>query len=104
MRASSTFCCALLLTSLPWAVAPAADAPPATAGQYKHLGVASCATSVCHGKETEQTGRDVALNEYRIWLEQDRHSQAYRALDKPLARSMAAKLGIANASAAKVCL
>jgi hypothetical protein len=82
----------------------AADtAAPATT-PLKHLGVATCATSVCHGKIAPQTGRDVQLNEYRIWLQQDRHSQAYRALDKPLARSMAAKLGIPNASAAKVCL
>src|SRR5580698_10751116 len=104
MRAYTIPCCALLLAALPWTVAPAADAPPATAGQYKHLGVASCATSVCHGKETEQVGRDVALNEYRIWLEQDRHSQAYRTLDNARSRQIAANLGLPSATTAKVCL
>jgi hypothetical protein len=90
-----------------WIVQPAfaAETPAlATTTPLKHLGVATCATSVCHGKIAPQTGRDVQLNEYRIWLQQDRHSQAYRALDKPLAKSMAAKLGIANASTAKMCL
>ena len=31
-----------------------------------HLGVASCATGVCHGKLTEQEDSNVWLNEYRI--------------------------------------
>ena len=31
---------------------------------YKHLGVASCATSVCHGKLSPAPGKHVALNEY----------------------------------------
>ncbi|HWW20166.1 MAG TPA: multiheme c-type cytochrome [Steroidobacteraceae bacterium] len=104
MRAYSILCCALFFAVPPWTLARAADTPPATAGAYKHLGVASCATSVCHGKETEQTGRDVALNEYRIWLEQDRHSQAYRALDNARSRQIAANLGLPSATTAKLCL
>ena len=97
---------AVLLGVLPLAAAMAADTPPATAGSYKHLGVATCATSVCHGKQTEQTGKDaiVALNEYKVWLEQDRHSQAYRTLDAPRSRAIAANLGLPSASTAKICL
>ena len=106
-RLVSTLCRAVLL-ALTWGVvlagAAAADTPPATAGANKHLGVASCAASVCHGKLTAQTGRDVALNEYRIWLEQDRHSQAYRVLDNARSRSIAANLGLPSASTAKICL
>lgn len=74
------------------------------AREYKHLGVASCGYNNCHGHLTAQTGRDVALNEYRIWLLEDRHSQAYRALDAPAGRAIAAKLGLASASTAKICL
>jgi len=37
---------AIVLLSI-GSAAVAADAPPA---DYKHLGVASCASSVCHGK------------------------------------------------------
>jgi hypothetical protein len=83
----------------------AADTPPATAGTHRHLGVATCATSVCHGKQSEQTGKDadVGLNEYKIWLEQDRHSQAYRTLDGPRSRAIAANLGLPSAKT-KMCL
>jgi hypothetical protein len=104
MRPYWMLCGALLSGALPCARALAADTPAAGAGQYKHLGVASCATSVCHGKQTEQTGQDVALNEYRVWLEQDRHSQSYRALDNARSRQIAANLGLPSASTAKICL
>ncbi|MBM0105333.1 hypothetical protein JM946_11260 [Steroidobacter sp. S1-65] len=71
---------------------------------YKHMGVASCATSVCHGKLAPQSDKDVALNEYRIWQQEDRHAQAYRTLELPESRRIAANLGLPNATAAKICL
>jgi hypothetical protein len=71
---------------------------------FKHMGVASCATSVCHGKLAPQSDKDVALNEYRIWQQEDRHAQAYRTLELPESKRMAANLGLPNASAAKICL
>lgn len=71
---------------------------------YKHMGVASCATSVCHGKLTPQSDRHVALNEYRIWQQEDRHAQAYRTLELAEAKRIAANLGLPNATAAKICL
>ncbi len=79
----------------------AADAPPA---DYKHLGVATCASSVCHGKLTAQTGRDVALNEYRIWSHDDYHSRAFKDLSNTQSQSIASKLGLASAATAKICL
>lgn len=98
--------CVLLqaLTVPAFAQTQAAPAEAPIGGAYRHLGVASCATSVCHGKLAPQTGRDVALNEYRTWLLQDRHSQAYRALEKPLSKSIAQKLGIGNPTTAAICL
>src|SRR5690606_37332927 len=71
---------------------------------YKHMGVASCATSVCHGKLAPATDKDVALNEYRIWQQEDRHAQAYRTLELPESKRIAANLGLPNATAAKICL
>ena len=71
---------------------------------YKHMGVASCATSVCHGKLAPQPGKNVALNEYRVWTQEDRHSQAYRTLELPESKRIAANLGLASASTAKICL
>jgi hypothetical protein len=71
---------------------------------YKHMGVASCSTSVCHGKLAPQSDKDVALNEYRIWQQEDRHAQAYRTLELPESKRIAANLGLPNATAAKICL
>lgn len=86
-----------------------------TVNDYKHLGVASCASTVCHGKAAapkdcvspstvQRTERHVLLNEYRYWTECDRHAQAYRALGSVQSRQIATKLGLANAAGAKVCL
>lgn len=70
---------------------------------YKHLGVASCATSVCHGKLAPRE-KKVGLNEYRIWTQEDRHAQAYRTLELPESKRIAANLGLPSATTAKICL
>lgn len=69
-----------------------------------HLGVASCASSVCHGKLDRQDGRNVWLNEYRLWTGADKHSQTYRILENEESRKMADYLGLASAATAKICL
>jgi len=71
---------------------------------FKHLGVASCATSVCHGKLAPQPGKNVALNEFRTWMQEDRHAQAYRTLELPESKRIAANLGLPSAATAKICL
>lgn len=92
-----------------WLIAALAASAPGLAlepgiADYKHMGVASCATSVCHGKLAPQSDKDVALNEYRIWQQEDRHAQAYRTLELPESKRIAANLGLPNATAAKICL
>jgi hypothetical protein len=82
----------------------AASAAENDIAQFKHMGVASCATSVCHGKVAPQPGKNVALNEYRLWSQDDRHAQAYRTLESAESKRMAARLGIPNAAASKLCL
>lgn len=72
--------------------------------EHVHEGVASCATSVCHGKLKIQENENVWLNEYRIWTTEDRHSQAYRTLENDDSKRMAAKLGLKSAKTAKICL
>jgi hypothetical protein len=79
-------------------------AHPQTSADNKHLGVASCASSVCHGKSKAVPDQNVGLNEYRIWMDQDLHAQAYRALESPKAKQMALKLGLPSAATAKICL
>jgi hypothetical protein len=71
---------------------------------YKHLGVASCATSVCHGKLSPAPDKHVALNEYQTWTREDRHAQAYRTLELAESKRIAANLGLASASTAPLCL
>ena len=88
---------ALLLAA---SLTPAATPPPGA----KHLGTASCATGVCHGRSAPVADRDVALNEYAIWLQKDRHSQAYRALESADGRRIVANLGLPSAKTAKICL
>jgi hypothetical protein len=89
------------MTLLVGGSALSADGPSA---DYKHLGVATCASSVCHGKLTAQTGRNVALNEYRIWSHDDYHSRAFKDLSNNQSQSIASKLGLASAATAKICL
>jgi hypothetical protein len=68
------------------------------AAAYKHLGAASCGSSVCHGKVTPQSGpNQVPLNEYRIWFNNDPHRLAYVALESAQSQQIAAKLGLPNA-------
>src|SRR5688572_9336888 len=93
---------ALLLGSMLGGV-PALALEPGIA-DYKHMGVASCSTSVCHGKLAPQNDKDVALNEYRVWQQEDRHAQAYRTLELAESKRIAANLGLPNATAAKICL
>jgi len=69
-----------------------------------HLGVASCATGVCHGKLTEQEDSNVWLNEYRIWSADDRHARSYQTLLTDESKAIARKLGLPNAQGAKICL
>jgi hypothetical protein len=70
----------------------------------KHMGVATCASSVCHGSVTPSGGHDVRLDEFVTWSHQDKHSQAYNALASEKGHSIAAKLGLADARTAQVCL
>lgn len=71
---------------------------------YKHMGVATCASSICHGKTSAQTDGNVQLNEYRLWSSTDFHSRAYRVLSNPESKAMAKALGLANAQNAAMCL
>jgi hypothetical protein len=70
----------------------------------KHLGVATCSSSVCHGNVKSTGSYDVQLNEYVTWSHDDSHSKAYSVLKGERSRAIAAKLGLPNAYDAKICL
>lgn len=69
-----------------------------------HLGVASCASSVCHGKTTPQDATAVLQNEYTTWSQHDRHARAYKTLLSSESKRMARLLGIGAAHESALCL
>jgi hypothetical protein len=72
--------------------------------QLKHLGVASCAASMCHGSTIPRSGSDILQNEYITWSREDAHAQAYKTLLSEASKDIANKLGLENAHEAAVCL
>jgi hypothetical protein len=73
-------------------------------GLNKHMGVTSCASSVCHGAVTPSKTYDVLLNEYVTWSHDDAHSKAFNVLRSMKSRGIASKLGIGDPASAKECL
>jgi len=75
--------------------------------QRQHLGVASCASSVCHGSVQPYEDSRIQQNEFITW-QTDRHgnmhAKAFAKLLTPEAQSMARKLNIGPAEQASQCL
>ena len=71
---------------------------------HKHMGVATCSSSVCHGASQPFRDSDIAQNEFAVWQEFDPHAKAYQVLEQPRSQEIARKLGLGDATKAKVCL
>ncbi|MGH8481513.1 MAG: multiheme c-type cytochrome, partial [Nevskiaceae bacterium] len=69
----------------------------------RHLGVATCAGSACHGA-ARMSGGNVRQDEYLLWQRRDRHAQAYATLRSDRSRRIAANLGLRDATSAPICL
>lgn len=91
----------IVLALLAVGAALAADAAPAPAS---HLGVASCASGVCHGVAKPLDATNVLQNEYVTWSHFDPHAGAYRTLRSEDSARMAARLGIKAAEREPLCL
>ncbi|MDG1203840.1 MAG: multiheme c-type cytochrome [Pseudomonadales bacterium] len=72
--------------------------------QDEHIGVATCASGVCHGSVRGRDATSVLQNEYVVWSRMDRHRIAYQTLLTPESKNIATKLGIGKAHEAKICL
>ncbi len=86
--------------------AAAADAPLPYEAPGKHLGVVSCASSLCHGSVTPWKGSNVLQTEYVTWSRVDKHAnKAYSVLFEERSQRIARNLGLKEpAQAAKLCL
>ncbi|TDJ32136.1 MAG: hypothetical protein E2O56_05765 [Gammaproteobacteria bacterium] len=69
-----------------------------------HLGVASCASAVCHGSVQAFPDSTVRRNEYAWWQTNDPHAQAYQVLYNDASKAIARKLGLSAAHEADMCL
>lgn len=82
----------------------AADTTLPSLAADKHLGVATCDSSACHGGVRPSETENVDMNEFRIWSKDDPHSNAYALLSNPLSKRIARNLGLKSARTAKECL
>lgn len=71
---------------------------------HKHMGVATCASSTCHGANQRAAGARILLNEFSIWQQTDPHAKSFATLRSPASQAIARKLGLGDATQAAVCL
>ncbi|MFA7321063.1 MAG: multiheme c-type cytochrome [Dokdonella sp.] len=94
----------VILLALAPAIALAANSAVSAIESHKHLGVASCSNSVCHGASQAFRDSNIQQNEFAIWQEFDPHAKAWQTLGSDASKAIARKLGIGDPAAAKVCL
>jgi Cytochrome c554 and c-prime len=70
----------------------------------EHLGVATCASSLCHGSVQPLNVSHVQQNEYVVWSQFDPHSRAYRSLLEERGRAIGRRLGLSAPHTAPQCL
>lgn len=82
-----------------------AAAPLPHYAKDKSVGVASCASSLCHGAIETWKDSSVLQNEYITWSRSDKHARAYAVLLNERSREIAKKLGLPQpAHQSDVCL
>ena len=63
----------------------------------KYVGISSCAMAACHGGTRQDTSPDRTRENrsaYRVWVEQDKHADAYLVLFRHDSKEMARRLGL----------
>ena len=69
-----------------------------------HMGVATCASGVCHGSIRPRSATNVLQNEFVTWSRLDPHSNAYNLLFNEDSKRIARNLGLSSAHEASLCL
>lgn len=70
----------------------------------RHEGVATCASTTCHGAARPLGGTPILQNEYVTWSAFDPHAGAFRSLQDERSAAIARRLGIGPADRAPACL
>jgi hypothetical protein len=70
----------------------------------KHMGVATCSSSNCHGSIGAKTSTRVLQNEYSTWFRHEAHSRAYEILTNQQSKTIARNLAIGSAENEPLCL
>ncbi len=96
----------LLLSSMSFSMAAANAATGAVDSifEHKHMGAATCASSVCHGASQRAADARILLNEFSIWQQTDPHSKSFATLGTEESRRIASKLKLGDPRTAEVCL
>ena len=68
------------------------------------LGVASCASSNCHGSVTGKESTNILQNEYVTWKRHDSHAKAWEVLNSPDSKIIGKHLGIDHPESSNLCL
>jgi hypothetical protein len=69
-----------------------------------HLGVASCASTTCHGSAKPAAQGNVQGNEYVTWARFDAHAGSWQTLAGERSIAIARRLGLGPAQEARICL
>ena len=69
-----------------------------------HEGVATCASTTCHGAARPLAGTPVLQNEYVTWSEFDPHAGAFRTLQNERSAAIVRRLGLGPAERVPACL
>jgi len=73
-------------------------------GSPRHEGVATCASSLCHGSSKPLQAYAALQNEYTTWSQFDPHAKAYRTLLGRESQEIARRMGLGPAHQAPACL
>ena len=71
---------------------------------YVHNGVATCASSACHGATSPNKQTNIQHNEYITWDRSDAHSRAYNKLYNDDFKKISKKLGLKEPHEEPLCL
>jgi len=98
------FAISVILSCANIAVGDDTGVPVPKVSPHQFKGVASCASSNCHGGVAPRNATAVLQNEYVTWSKHDKHSKAWQSLVTAEGKRIGAHLGISNPEREPWCL